>query len=69
MLKETLHIGKVRPHKRFVGKEALPTKRKDKFGALEPGEVRIAKIGTKYGTLYPPIAFIGKNVKITMEEK
>jgi len=68
-MKERLFIGKVKPHIRFVGKAQLPTKRKDAFGTLEPGCVRIARITTHFGTLTIPIKFLGKKVIITLEVK
>ena len=68
-MKERLFVGKVKPHLRFVGKEKLPTKRKDAFGILEPGIVRTARVVTQYGTLNVPLDFLGKKVIITMEAR
>ena len=68
-MKERIFIGKVKPVKNFIGKERLPTRRKDAFGELKPGEVRKAKVVTQYGTLFVPIKFLGKKVIITLEER
>ena len=68
-MKERLFVGKAKPSLRFVGKEKLPTKRKDAFGTLEPGVVRTAKVITQYGTLSVPLNFLGKKVIITMEAR
>lgn len=68
-MKERLFIGSVKSSRRFVGEHSLPTKRKDKFGTLDPGFVRIAIVNTQYGTLKVPIKFLGKKVIITMEER
>lgn len=68
-MKERIFIGKAKPHIRFIGKERIPTQRKDNYGILEPGGVRIAKVVTEYGTLMVPIKFLGKTIIITMEER
>jgi len=68
-MKERLFIGLVNPTVRFIGKDRLPTKRKDAFGILEPGCIRKAKVTTQYGKLYVPIKFLGKKIIITLEER
>ena len=68
-MKDRIFIGKVKPSLKHVGDKQLPTKRKDAFGEIPIGAVRVARVNTQYGTLNIPIKYLGKKIIITMEER
>jgi len=59
--------GMVIPSTSWIGTLQQPHTKRDRFGELMPGEVRVFYINTKYGQLTLPHQYGNKTIRITLE--
>ena len=60
--------GEAKPSKNFVGTSNKANETKDKFGKLPIGHTRCCLLNTRWGQLYVPYSWIGKRIKVIVEE-
>jgi hypothetical protein len=67
-MKAIIFKEKTKPSKEWIGTQFQKEITKDKFGELQIGEIRSSYIDTKWGQLGVPYIWMGKKIKITVEE-